>query len=89
MSYSFSDASRKSVQGPSINGFRNVKALVARSKDLPTPAFGQLIEFGYTNLLSELDKECASLIKRTDDKEIKVTLSALGRFARSAYDRNP
>ena len=57
---------------------------MARSKDLPTPAFDQLIEFGYTNLLSELRDECASLLKRTDDKDIKISLSTLGDFARSA-----
>lgn len=84
MAYTFSDASKREWPGPCVNGWREVKALLAEYKDWPRPALEQLMTHGHTNMLAALSVECNSLIKKTTNKDIIDTLTKLAAIARNA-----
>lgn len=84
MAYSFSDARGHLGAGPSVNGLRDIKQLIAEYKDWPRPALEQLIQYGHTSLLPALSMECNNLAKKTTDKEIKHSLTSLAALARKA-----
>jgi hypothetical protein len=82
MGYSYSDANGYLEAGPSINGLRELKVLLKRTK--AHPAFDQFLEFGYTNMLSALTIECKELASQTEDKDIRYTLKHLSLLAKKA-----
>jgi hypothetical protein len=82
MGYFYGDASGYLETGPSINGLRQVKILLKRTK--AHPAFDQFIEYGYTNMLTELAAECKNLASQTEDKDIRYTLKHLSGLAKKA-----
>jgi hypothetical protein len=82
MGYSYSDANGYLDLGPSINGLRELKVLLKRTK--AHPAFDQFIEYGYTNMLSALAVECKNLAGQTEDKNIRYTLKHLSLIAKKA-----
>jgi hypothetical protein len=82
MGYSYSDANGYLDTGPSINGLRELKILLKRTKT--HPAFDQFLEHGYTNMLSALVAECKDLASQTEDKNICYTLKHLSLLAKKA-----
>lgn len=83
MAYTYHDANGYLEPGPSINGWRELKALAVQSR-LALPALGQLLEHGYTNLLVALAIECRTLSAKTDNQDIKSTLSHLAGLTQKA-----
>jgi hypothetical protein len=82
MSYSFSDANKRTWHGPCINGWQQVINLLA--KEQPRPALQQLIDHGHTNMLPALSFECTNLATKTNDKDIQHTLFHLAAVAKQA-----
>jgi hypothetical protein len=86
MAYKLNDVDGFIADGPSINGLREVKALLAEYKDQPRPALEQLLEYGHTTMLPALSVECANLANKTNDVDIKHTLKSLAAAARNAKE---
>jgi hypothetical protein len=87
MPYTYSDANKQSVHGPSINGLREIKKLKGQfDKDRPMPALDELLEHGHTNKLIALVNECRNLAMKTEDASISGSLNALAQFARRANE---
>lgn len=85
MPYKLNDANGYLGHGPTTTGFKLVKALNEEFKGT-RPALEQLIEHGHTNLLPALSSECNNLAKKTNNKDIKATLTKLAASARSAEE---
>jgi len=77
MAYTYSDANGHLSPGPSINGLRELKALIVEQRGWKHPALSQLLEHGHTNMLPALSAECRYLIVKTDNYDIQSTLTHL------------
>lgn len=85
MAYKFNDANGYLEAGPSVNGLKEIKALMKEYDD-PRPALAQLLQYGHTNMLPALAVEVRNLSNKTNDKSIKHTLGTIYRLSKKANE---
>lgn len=85
MAYKFNDANGYLAAGPSVNGLKEIKALMKEYDD-PRPALEQLLQHGHTTMLPALAVEIRNLANKTNDKSTKHTLNSIYALAKKASE---